>query len=238
MTSLSSFGSTRVSLVQFPGSNCDADCIDAFDSLFGIKLNLVWHMDTKLNPTDAVILPGGFSYGDYLRGGALAAHSPIMGAIKDYAKKGGPILGVCNGFQILTESQLLPGVLLRNAGRKFICSYTTLKGVSGPSGMGKRVANKLFRIPIAHGEGRYFLGERELKKAQDEGMILFQYATEAGDVSTDANPNGASANIAGIISPNGKVIGMMPHPERATDPLLGGSDAGKHILQAFLETAL
>lgn len=235
---MSAFGSARISLVQFPGSNCDADCVDAFYSLFGIKLNLVWHMDTELPASDAVILPGGFSYGDYLRGGALAAHSPIMQSIKKYATKGGPILGVCNGFQILTESHLLPGVLLRNAGRKFICKETTLRGVKGSTKLNEKMADKLLRIPIAHGEGRYFLSDNELKRSQDEGLILFKYATESGDVTAAANPNGASDNIAGVVSPNGKIIGMMPHPERATDKLIGGSDAGKFILQAFLEVAM
>ena len=235
---MSAIGSTRISLVQFPGSNCDADCVDAFYSLFGIKLNLVWHMAEDLPPCDAVILPGGFSYGDYLRGGALAAHSPIMHSIKRYAAKGGPILGVCNGFQILTESQLLPGVLLRNAGRKFICEVTTLRGLKGSTRINEKLAGKILRMPIAHGEGRYFLGEQELKRLHDEGLVLLKYASEAGEISAASNPNGASSNIAGIVSPNGRIVGMMPHPERATDSLIGGSEAGKEVLQAFLDVVM
>ncbi len=235
MTRASSAGNPRVALVQFPGSNCDADCIDAFKRLFSIDLQLVWHENHELPAVDGVILPGGFSYGDYLRGGALASCSKIMPAIKAFANKGGAILGICNGFQVLTESHLLPGILMKNAGQKFICEYANLKVVAGSSVYHKSLSGKTLRVPIAHGEGRFYVPDAELKKLQDKGQILFQYADAKGQVTDESNPNGATAHIAGIVSENGKILGMMPHPERASDPLLGSAD-GKLILEAFLAT--
>lgn len=228
----------QIGLVQFPGSNCDADCIDAFRRLFNIDLKLVWHDEHELPKLDGVILPGGFSYGDYLRSGALASFSPIMGAVKAFAAKGGPILGICNGFQVLTESHLLPGALLRNEARSFVCKQTNLVvSNKGNSGYHDRLKGRSYTIPVAHGEGRYFIDHEGLKKLQDKGQVLFQYADEAGQIVPEASPNGAAANIAGILSENGRVLGMMPHPERASDPLLGSSD-GRFILSAFLETVL
>lgn len=237
MDRMSSFGNPRVALVQFPGSNCDADCVDAFKRLFGIELQLVWHQATELPRVDGVILPGGFSYGDYLRGGALASCSPIMPAIKGFAAKGGSIIGICNGFQILTESHLLPGILLRNAQQNFICKNVKLTVPSGSSGYHQRLSGRAYEIPIAHGEGRYHIGQEGLKGLQDRGQILFQYADEHGEVSETANPNGSQAGIAGIISENGRILGMMPHPERASHPLLASED-GRLILEAFLATVL
>ncbi len=235
MTRLSSTGSPRIALVQFPGSNCDADCVDAFKRLFSIDLKLVWHDSHELPSVDGVILPGGFSYGDYLRGGALASCSKIMPGIKSFADKGGSVLGICNGFQVLTESRLLPGILMKNAGQKFICEYSNLKVSQGSSVYHKHLAGKLLRVPIAHGEGRFYVPSNELKKLEDKGQILFQYADEGGQVNEASNPNGATAHIAGIVSENGRILGMMPHPERASDPLLGSAD-GKLILEAFLAT--
>jgi phosphoribosylformylglycinamidine synthase I len=230
-------GQTRIGLVQFPGSNCDADCVDAMKRLFGIDVQLVWHETTELPALDGLILPGGFSYGDYLRGGALASCSRIMPAIKTFAAKGGPILGICNGFQVLTESHLLPGILMKNALQKFICESVFLKVSSGNSGYHQRLQGELLEVPIAHGEGRFYVSTEELARLEDKGQILFQYASAQGDVSAETNPNGAVANIAGIISENGRILGMMPHPERASDPLLGSND-GKKILEAFLATVL
>ncbi len=232
-----SFGATRIGLVQFPGSNCDADCIDAFKRLFQIDLRLIWHEETTLPAAvSGLILPGGFSYGDYLRSGALASMSPIMQAVKGFAGQGGSILGICNGFQVLTESKLLPGALLKNDSRKFICEYAQLAVAPGDSIYHRRLKGKTYKVPIAHGEGRYFIDREGLKKLEANGQLLFQYGDASGVPSTAVNPNGAVANIAGIISANGRILGMMPHPERASAELLGSAD-GKSILEAFLETA-
>lgn len=237
MTRVSKLGQPRIGLIQFPGSNCDADCVDAFKRLFDIDIQLVWHEAHELPALDGVILPGGFSYGDYLRGGALASCSPIMGAVKTFASKGGPIIGICNGFQVLTESQLLPGTLLKNASQTFICQYAYLKVASGNSGYHQRLQGQIYKVPIAHGEGRYFVPADQLKALQDKGQILFQYADAEGNVNDSTSPNGAVANIAGIVSENGRILGMMPHPERASDVLLGSND-GQPILEAFLATVL
>jgi phosphoribosylformylglycinamidine synthase subunit PurQ / glutaminase len=219
----------RISLVQFPGSNCDMDCLDAMKRHFGVDLQAVWHTEASLPQTDAVILPGGFSYGDYLRSGALASHSPIMASVKTFASRGGPVIGICNGFQILTESHLLPGALLRNAHRKFVCRFVDLATAAGTSTYQKTLAGKTSRIPVAHGEGRYYIDTDGLKRLKDKGQIAFKYVD---------NPNGSLDDIAGIVSENGRVMGMMPHPERATDQVLGGSKDGLGILEAFLASFL
>lgn len=237
MSRVTKLGQPRIGLIQFPGSNCDADCVDAFKRLFDIDIQLVWHDNHELPTLDGIILPGGFSYGDYLRGGALASCSKVMPAIKAFAAKGGPIIGICNGFQVLTESGLLPGTLLKNAQQTFICQYANLKVAPGTSGYHQRLTGSLYRVPIAHGEGRYFVPAEQLKHLQDKELILFQYADESGAVTAESCPNGAIANIAGILSENGRILGMMPHPERASDLLLG-SDAGRPIFEAFLATVL
>ena len=234
----SAVGKPRIGLVQFPGSNCDMDCFDVFRRHFGLELTPVWHTEKTLPPLDAVILPGGFSYGDYLRSGALAAHSPVMASVKEFVKKGGPVAGVCNGFQILTESHLLPGALLRNAGRKFVCKFVHLETSAGPSTYQTTLQRKISKVPIAHGEGRYYIDRDGLSRLKDKGQIVFRYSDERGDVSPDANPNGALDNIAGIVSENGRVLGMMPHPERATDKILGGSNDGLAIFEAFLASCM
>lgn len=236
MARLGESSEIRVGLIQFPGSNCDADCFHAFQRYLNIKLLPVWHQEPNLPPLDALILPGGFSYGDYLRGGALASHARIMPEIRDFAKKGGAIIGICNGFQILTEMELLPGVLLKNRDGKFICQEVNLKVESGSSVYQKSLAGKTLQIPIAHGEGRYFVPDNQLRRIQDEGQVVFRYADSEGRVDESTNPNGASGNIAGVVSANGKILGMMPHPERAADRLLGGSDDGLAVLRAFLES--
>lgn len=215
---------STIGLVQFPGSNCDADCIEAFKRLFQLDLQLLWHEEPSI-PTHirSLILPGGFSYGDYLRSGALASLSPIMQAVKGFVAKGGAVLGICNGFQVLCESGLLPGTLLKNQSRKFICEMSTLSVADGNSRWHSALAYNHYRVPIAHGEGNYYIGDDGLKELQDKGQILFQYGE---------NPNGSRQNIAGIVSENGRVMGLMPHPERATSPLLGSSD-GEDILKVF-----
>ena len=215
----------RVGLVQFPGSNCDFDCLQAFKQRFNIDLVPVWHTEKQLPHVDRVILPGGFSYGDYLRGGALASHSPIMQDVKKFAARGGSIIGICNGFQILTEANLLPGVLLKNSSRKFICRQVELAVGEGSSEYHRRLGKQTLKIPIAHGEGRYFADEPTLKRLRDKGQVLFRYVP---------NPNGAVDDIAGIVSENGRIMGLMPHPERAADRLIGGSEDGLRVLEAFL----
>lgn len=238
MTRISATGKARIALVQFPGSNCDMDCVDAFKRHFDISLVPVWHTESALPAVDAVILPGGFSYGDYLRSGALASHSPVMHSVKAFAGKGGAVLGICNGFQILTESHLLPGALLRNSHRKFACKYVNLATGGGASTYQRALAGRVSSIPIAHGEGRYYIDAPGLATLRDKGQIAFRYADAAGTVSPAANPNGSLDNIAGIVSVNGRVMGMMPHPERATDVIMGSSKDGLAIMEAFLASFL
>jgi phosphoribosylformylglycinamidine synthase len=216
--------SIRVGVVQFPGSNCDDDCVDVLNRHFGIVAPKIWHTECVLPKLDALIIPGGFSFGDYLRSGALAARSPVIDPIRSFAQKGGAILGICNGFQILTESNLLPGALLQNQGMKFICKMTRIKSANG----------NVLSVPIAHGEGRYWIQETELRALEDREMIAYQYCSDEGSIDFDNNPNGSVANIAGIYSKNKKILGMMPHPERATDQLMGGSDDGIQVLRDFL----
>jgi phosphoribosylformylglycinamidine synthase I len=233
-TRISPTGKSRVAMLQFPGSNCDADCIDTLSRHFSIKVQPVWHTETSLPATDGIIIPGGFSFGDYLRSGALATHSPVMAAVRDFALKGGAVIGICNGFQILTESRLLPGALLRNASRRFICAWTELGVDKGQSTYHQQMAKKILRVPIAHGEGRFYASAETLRQLEGEGQIVFRYVDSTGRPTEAANPNGAVGNIAGIVSANGRVLGLMPHPERATDMLMGQSADGLAIWQAFL----
>lgn len=223
--STSSLGTLRIGIMQFPGSNCDTDCIDALNRHFGINAIAVWHQEKTLPKLDGIVIPGGFSFGDYLRSGALASHAPIMNEVKTFAKKGGAILGICNGFQILVESKILPGVLLRNQSRNFICKQVTLIDQS----------QRILKMPIAHGEGRYWIDELGLARLEDSGLVAYRYADDQRSVTPLSNPNGSVANIAGVFSDNKKVLGMMPHPERATDVIMGGSSDGLVILKEFLE---
>ncbi len=219
------FGRLRVGVVQFPGSNCDDDCVDVLRRHYEINAVKIWHQDISLPKLDALILPGGFSFGDYLRSGALAAHAPIMDSIKSFAARGGHILGICNGFQILTESKLLPGVLLHNKSQKFLCTQTTIRSPKGP----------ILKIPIAHAEGRFWIDEEGLRRLDDLDLIAYQYCTADGLIDIRANPNGSVANIAGVYSKDKKILGMMPHPERATDPVMGGSSDGISVINDFLQ---
>jgi phosphoribosylformylglycinamidine synthase len=231
MMTRSSLSGARIGLLRFPGSNCDADCIDTFKHYYQTDLIPIWHESESLPDVQGLIIPGGFSYGDYLRSGCLASHSHIMKHVKEFASQGGSIIGICNGFQILTESHLLPGMLLKNDSQKFVCEFADLDVASGTSAYHLSLSKEVLSIPVAHGEGRYFidpLGLEELKKNQ---QIVFSYGKSTG------NPNGATDDIAGICSQNGKVLGMMPHPERAIDQLLG-SEHGLKIWDAFLSTFL
>ena len=213
-----------IGVVRFPGTNCEFDTIDALQIL-GAETKILWHGDRDIANVDSVIIPGGFAHGDYLRCGALAQFSPVMDAVKSFAKDGGPVLGICNGFQVLTEAGLLPGALQKNVGMKFLCSMQTLEFVSTSNILG---ANALqgdsLRIPINHFEGNYVCEERVLKELEERNQIVFRYAK---------NPNGSIADIAGVSNLEGNVVGMMPHPERATSPLLGSTD-GIGLLNALV----
>lgn len=221
----------KFGVVVFPGSNCDRDMQGALEQDLDQEVVMLWHKDTGLpgfGPSDCIVLPGGFSYGDYLRCGAIARFSPIMQAIARFAGEGGKVLGVCNGFQILCESHLLPGALLRNANQQFISKNIYLRG-EGDQG-------KALKIPIAHGEGRYYADEQTLDKLEANGQVIYRYCDDQGVITPAANPNGSFRNIAGICNETRNVFGMMPHPERACSALLGNVD-GKAILRAlFIDT--
>jgi phosphoribosylformylglycinamidine synthase len=225
----------KFGVVTFPGSNCDEDMVYVLQDIMGQKVERLWHKDTDLKGVDFVILPGGFSFGDYLRSGAIAKLSPIMGEVIRHANKGGYVLGICNGFQILTESGLLDGALLHNNNQKFICQNVFLKPVSSTSAITKGLnPSKTYQIPIAHGEGRFYAEDAIVKELEQNDQILFKYASQEGTVSDAFNPNGALLNIAGITNKQKNVFGMMPHPERAADRFLGNED-GKFILESLLK---
>ena len=215
----------RFAVVVFPGSNCDDDAYYAARHVLGQDAEFVWHKDTSLGAPDVVILPGGFAHGDYLRTGAIARFSPIMTAVKTFADAGGPVLGVCNGFQILLEAGMLPGAMLRNRGLKFICEHVGVRveETDTPFTAACR-KGQVLRIPINHGEGNYFAAENVLDALERERRVIFRYVDAAGEATPDANPNGAARNIAGICSERRNVVGMMPHPERACEPVLGSGD--------------
>lgn len=215
----------KFGVVTFPGSNCDEDMIYVLENILNQEVERLWHKDTDLKGVDFVVLPGGFSYGDYLRSGAIAKLSPIMGSVIEHANKGGYVLGVCNGFQILTESGLLDGALLHNDNQKFICKNVFLKPGTANSAITKDLdPKKTYKIPIAHGEGRFYASDAVIQQLNQNDQILFRYSTEEGDVNADVNPNGALENIAGICNKGRNVFGMMPHPERAADGTLANED--------------
>lgn len=211
----------KVAVVRFPASNCDLDALSVLKEVKGLSPQLVWHEDPSLGDYDAVVLPGGFSFGDYLRAGAIAARSPALSRISRMADDGVPVLGICNGFQILVEAGLLPGALLRNSGLKFVCRWTCVRVESQDTPFTRSAAKgQLLRMPIAHGEGRYYLPEEQLRTLEKENRVIFRYADESGNALESANPTGTTANIAGISNKKGNVVGLMPHPERAADPIL------------------
>ncbi len=225
----------KFGVVTFPGSNCDEDMVYVLKDLLGQQVERLWHKDTDIKGVDMVVLPGGFSYGDYLRSGAIAKFSPIMTQVIEHANKGGYVFGVCNGFQILTESGLLEGALLHNNQQKFICKNVHLLPVSNSAPITKGLDHKaVFKIPIAHGEGRFFANQETLNGLEDNDQILFKYCEASGDLTAESNPNGALLNIAGITNKNKNVFGMMPHPERAADRHLGNED-GKVIFESILK---
>jgi phosphoribosylformylglycinamidine synthase len=225
----------KFGVVTFPGSNCDEDMVYVLKTIMGQEVEQLWHKDTDLKGVDFVVLPGGFSYGDYLRSGAIAKLSPIMGEVIKHANKGGYVLGICNGFQILTESGLLEGALLHNNTQKFICKNTFIKPASSSAAITKGLdLEKAFKIPIAHGEGRFYAPDDTLKSILDNEQVIFNYCSENGTVNEESNPNGSLFNIAGITNKNKNVFGMMPHPERAADHLLSNED-GKMIFESLLK---
>ena len=225
----------RVGVVVFPGSNCDRDAFNAFGSVLNQNVEFLWHKDTSLDGVDVVVLPGGFSYGDYLRSGAIARFSPIMSEVVKFAERGGLVMGICNGFQVLVESGLLPGALLRNAKLKFICRqvYLRTETTRTPFTSGLK-QGQILKVPIAHGDGNYYADDGTLKTLQDGGQIVFRYSTSGGEITEEANPNGSILNIAGIVNKNRNVLGMMPHPERASEQILG-SASGAMILKSAVE---
>jgi phosphoribosylformylglycinamidine synthase I len=225
----------RVAVIVFPGSNCDRDAKVALETATGQPVDMVWHGDHNLPKVDLIVVPGGFSYGDYLRCGAMAAHSPIMRDIKEAVGKGVPALGICNGFQILTESGLLPGILMQNANLKYICRPVHLRIETSQSLFTTGYEEgQIVEIPVAHNEGNYFADDDTLDRLEGEDRIAMRYSTPSGDVNADSNPNGAARNIAGIFNEAKTVLGMMPHPERAADAQHGGTD-GKAMFNGLVE---
>jgi phosphoribosylformylglycinamidine synthase I len=227
-------GTVKFGVVVFPGSNCDHDAYYVAKKILGQNAAFLWHKEADLKGSDVIVLPGGFSYGDYLRCGAIARFSPVMKEVVRFAQGGGTVIGICNGFQILLESDLLPGVLLRNASLRFACRYVTIRVENAATRFTNSCREgELLRIPIAHGDGNYFTDPATLNRLQENKQIVFRYCDEAGNVTEEANPNGSLQNIAGITNEAGNVLGLMPHPERASDPLLGHTD-GRKIFQSIL----
>ncbi len=224
-------------IVLFPGINRERDMALALQRSTGHAPRMVWHTETDLSGLDVVVLPGGFSYGDYLRCGAMAAQSPVMGAVRDFAGRGGYVLGVCNGFQILVEAGLLPGALLRNAGLRFISADCNLRVERTDTVFSDRYQRgQILRAPMAHGDGNYFADEGTLDRLEGQGLVAFRYVTAGGEVSDEANRNGSARNIAGIYAENLRVLGLMPHPEDLVDPLMGGTD-GKPLFDGLAALA-
>jgi len=223
-------------VLQFPGSNCDQDCVHVLRNVMGYPTQLLWHKENNVGDADAVVVPGGFSYGDYLRTGSIARFSPVMGAVKEFADNGGFVLGICNGFQILCEAGLLPGALIRNRSLQFRCEHVYLKVSTYNSPFTRQIPEgKLMRIPIAHGEGNYFCDVNTLDEIEANDRILFQYADREGDITDHANPNGSLKNIAGICNAERNVAGMMPHPERAAESALNEKD-GRLVFESLIQS--
>ena len=224
----------RFGIVTFPGSNCDYDAHHAITDQLGETAVYLWHKAHDLEGSDVIILPGGFSYGDYLRAGAIARFSPIMQEVAEHAKRGGPVIAICNGFQIACEAGLLPGALLRNASLKFVGDIVILRAEHCDTLFTNRYTpGQLLRMPVAHGDGRYTAEDDTLDRLEQEGRVVFRYADASGATTAEANPNGSMRSIAGIVSAEGNVLGLMPHPERAVDPLLGSGD-GLALFQSLL----
>jgi len=223
----------KFGVVIFPGSNCDQDCIHVLRNVLGCSVKELWHKERDLQGCECIVLPGGFSYGDYLRTGAIARFSPIMESVASHAAAGRPVIGICNGFQILCEAGILPGALIRNQSLRFICKPVHLS-VENSRTIFTRFEKKTLAIPIAHGEGNYFIHADGLKRLKENVQIVFRYCDKNGKAAADANPNGSLENIAGIINERGNVLGMMPHPERCSELALGGED-GLNIFKSIIQ---
>ena len=228
--------SVKIAVIQFPGANCDLDAIHVLNDVIGIESDLVWHNHFKESKYDGVIFPGGFSFGDYLRAGIIAAHSPAIDEARIMLNDGRPVLGICNGFQILTESQFLPGALLKNDSLKFVCKWVNIKVQNNNTAFTNNMKNgEIISIPVAHGEGRYFI--ENLKEIEENNQIVFRYTNENGEVTEGSNPNGSMDNIAGVCNLEQNCLGLMPHPERASEPILSpkGTDHGKKFFSSMIE---
>jgi len=226
----------KIGIVVFPGSNCDHDAHYVAETIMEQDARFIWHKEASIGDADVVILPGGFSYGDYLRCGAIARFSPVMKDVVRFANNGGLVIGICNGFQVLTEAGLLPGVLLRNKSLLFICKYLYLRVENATTKFTNKCApGEVLEIPIAHGEGNYFTDPDTLKRLEDNQQVVFRYCDRLGNTTDEANPNGSLNSIAGIINESGNVLGMMPHPERASDPVLKHTD-GRKIFESIIQS--
>ncbi len=226
----------KFGIVVFPGSNCDHDCYHVLKHVLDKETDFVWHKDRDVSKYDCIVLPGGFSYGDYLRTGAIARFSPVMDAVKKHADKGKLVIGICNGFQILLEAGLLPGAMLRNDSLKFVCKFVPLRIESSDSPFTRKVEKgEVLRIPVAHGEGNYFADQATIQDLNKNSQVLVRYADEKGNTTSESNPNGSLENIAGICNRKRNVFGLMPHPERASEAELGSTD-GKLIFESIVES--
>jgi phosphoribosylformylglycinamidine synthase len=224
----------KIAVLVFPGSNCDHDAYHALRHVLGLDACFVWHKEDRLSGYDAVVIPGGFTYGDYLRTGAMAKLSPVMGAVRRFAEEGGPVIGICNGFQILLEAGLLPGAMIANESLKFICDYVYLKSESSTVPFTHDIPSEsILRIPIAHYQGNYYADRETLSALENNGRVVFRYCDASGNVSPESNPNGSVGNIAGICSAGRNVLGMMPHPERCSEEEMGSAD-GKRIFTSMI----
>ncbi len=224
----------KLGVVVFPGSNCDHDVYHVLGKVLGFKTVYLWHKDSNSQNCEAIVLPGGFSYGDYLRCGAIARFSPILKEVEKFANAGGPVLGICNGFQILTEAHLLPGVLMRNQSLQFICDYTHVRVENNQTPFTRKVSlKKVLKIPIAHGDGNYFIDGEGLRRLEGEGQVIFRYVDGQGELTEAANPNGSLKNIAGICNAKRNVVGLMPHPERVSEKILG-CEEGRVIFESLM----
>lgn len=226
----------RFGVIVFPGSNCDRDCYDVLHNVVRVETEFIWHEKTDLSRFDAIVLPGGFSYGDYLRAGAIARFSPVMQSLPEFIREGRLVIGICNGFQSLLEAGILPGAMLKNASRQFICDWVHLRVENNETPFTRLYRKgEVIRIPIAHSDGNYYTDVRTLAQLQKTNRVIFRYCDERGRLTEEANPNGSIQNIAGIISETGNVLGMMPHPERASEAILGSED-GKRIFLSMVKS--
>lgn len=228
----------KFGIVVFPGSNCDHDCYHVIKHLLGQEAEFVWHEETDISFYDCIVVPGGFSYGDYLRTGSIASLSPIMKSVEKYAASGAPVIGICNGFQVLVEAGLLPGSFLRNASLKFVCKWVYLRLENNKCVFTSKLKKgDLLRIPVAHGDGNYYCTDQDLRILQENSQIVFKYCGQDGMITDESNPNGSLNNIAGITNREGNVLGMMPHPERCSEKLVGGKD-GRAIFESVISNLL